>query len=139
MAIPKAVQALIRQQARNRCGYCQSQQRYVYGPLEIEHIIPEAGGGTDDEINLWLGCRMCNNYKGAQMTGIDSQTGISVPLFNPRSQVWAEHFRWSEDGAHIMGLTPTGRVTIAALQMNNQLAVLVRTGWVQAGWHPPED
>lgn len=31
-------------------------------PLEVEHIIPEVGGGHSDETNLCL--RRCNRYKG---------------------------------------------------------------------------
>src|SRR5687767_10685530 len=102
MAVSKELRARIREQARDRCGYCLSQQRYVFGPLEIEHIIPEAIGGTDDEENLWLGCRMCNNYKSTQTHAIDPETGESAPLFNPRNQAWTEHFRWSEDGTRVI-------------------------------------
>ena len=36
-------------QAEDRCGYCQSAQRYVFAPLEIEHILPIARGGSDEE------------------------------------------------------------------------------------------
>ena len=54
------------QQARDHCGYCQSQQKYVLGKLEIEHIIPVTKGGTDNDENLWLACRLCNAYKGIQ-------------------------------------------------------------------------
>jgi hypothetical protein len=139
MAISKALSSRIREQARDRCGYCLSQQRYVFGPLEIEHILPEALGGTDDEANLWLACRMCNNYKGIQISGIDFESGESVALFNPRTQKWAEHFRWSAEGTHVIGQTSCGRVTVDALQMNNRLAILVRTSWVEAQWHPPQD
>jgi len=31
--------------------------------LEIDHMIPKARGGTDEEANLWLACRMCNSFK----------------------------------------------------------------------------
>ncbi|WP_416675394.1 HNH endonuclease [Egbenema bharatensis] len=36
------------------------------GVLEIEYIIPKAVGGSDDEENLWLACRLWNSYKGVQ-------------------------------------------------------------------------
>ncbi len=42
--------------SRRRCSYCLSQQKYVLGVLEIEHIIPKAKGGGDEEENLWLAC-----------------------------------------------------------------------------------
>jgi hypothetical protein len=32
-----------------------------------------------------------------------------------------------------------GRATVEVLNMNNDLAVLVRRNWIQAGWHPPTD
>ncbi|WP_313934772.1 HNH endonuclease signature motif containing protein [Nostoc sp. FACHB-280] len=50
--IPEAVRVQIRTQANNQCGYCRSLQKYVLGILEIEHIVPKAAGGTDDEENL---------------------------------------------------------------------------------------
>ena len=61
-SIPAAVKRRVRQQAENRCGYCRSRQEYVLGFPEIEHIIPRARGGTDDEENLWFACRLCNHF-----------------------------------------------------------------------------
>ena len=55
--------ARVRAQAGNRCGYCLSPQHLILGLLEIDHIIPKARGGSDDEDNLWLACRLCNNAK----------------------------------------------------------------------------
>lgn len=127
----------IRVQAQDRCGYCLSQQKYVLGPLEIEHIQPIALGGTNDEDNLWLACRLCNNYKGIKVDAIDPMTHETVLLFNPRSQSWTEHFQWSADQTQIMGKTAVGRATVLALQLNNIMAVSIRRAWVQAGWHPP--
>jgi 5-methylcytosine-specific restriction endonuclease McrA len=67
--IPKKVQRRVRARARDRCGYCISSQKYILGLLEMEHIHPEALGGTDDEENLWLACRLCNGFKGIQTHG----------------------------------------------------------------------
>jgi hypothetical protein len=44
----------------------------------------------------------------------------------------------SPHGTQIIGLTSIGRATVAALQLNNELAVEVRRNWVLAGWHPPQ-
>jgi hypothetical protein len=60
-----------------------------------------------------------------------------VPLFNPRSGVWDEHFEWIEEGTVIRGKTPQGRATAAALYMNHPDIVAARRLWVIAGWHPP--
>jgi hypothetical protein len=135
--ITDEMRARIRAQADDRCGYCHSPQKYVLGLLEVDHVIPQARGGTDDEENLWLACRMCNGYKGIQTHGYDPMTGRQARLFNPRQQRWTEHFAWSEDGTRIIGLTDCGRATVLALQLNNVIAVMVRREWVAAGWHLP--
>lgn len=125
-------------QAGHRCGYCLTRQEYVPWPLEIEHVVPLAKGGSGEIGNLWLACRSCNSFKGVQTDGIDPFTGQRVPLFHPRNQVWKEHFAWSESGDLIIGLTAVGRATVIALQMNNIVAVTVRRNWIAAGWHPPQ-
>lgn len=107
--------------------------------MEIEHLIPKAKRGTDDEENLWLACRLCNNFKGIQTDALDPESGQRVALFDPRRQRWPDHFRWSEDGATIMGMTPFGRATVVALQLNNVISVMVRRQWITAGWHPPRE
>lgn len=137
--ISEEVRARVRIQAKNQCGYCRSLQKYVLGVLEIEHIIPKALGGTDDEENLWLSCRLCNSFKGVQTYGRDPVTNRKVKLFNPRQQKWPRHFAWTNNGTHIMGLTACGRATVLALQLNNTYAVTVRQAWVSVGWHPPTE
>lgn len=137
--ISAAVRARVRAAAHNRCGYCQSSQRYVLGLLEIDHILPKARGGTDAEENLWLACRLCNSFKGTQIRARDPQTGRWVHLFDPRRQRWSRHFQWREDGTRIIGRTSCGRATVIALQLNHVIAVMVRREWVAAGWHPPTD
>ncbi|MEZ4730823.1 MAG: HNH endonuclease [Caldilineaceae bacterium] len=97
-------------------------------------------GGSNDESNLWLACPICNRHKADKIVAIDPATGVEVPLFNPRTQSWHEHFQWSDDGIQIIGLTPIGRATVVSLQLSDDLdALLVRSNWVLAGWHPPKD
>jgi Zn ribbon nucleic-acid-binding protein len=123
--------------AGNRCEYCLAHQDHVFDILEIDHIIPTAFGGTDDEGNLCASCGLCNRYKGAQHRGSDPQSGEIVDLFNPRGEGWYDHFAWEEQGVYIVGLTACGRATVQALQLNNAIAVTVRRHWVEAGWYPP--
>lgn len=105
----------------------------------IDHIIPEAAGGETVWGNLCVACHSCNEFKGAQMEAQDPLTDQCVPLFHPHQQHWHEHFCWSEDGSHIIGLTPPGRATVAALNMNHPLIVEARRRWARVGWHPPRD
>jgi hypothetical protein len=108
--------------------------------LELEHIIPKSKGGTDDEFNLWLSCPLCNRYKADRTRARDPESGEDTALFDPRRQVWHEHFRWSADGLRIIGQTKVGRATVAALHLDDDPdALIVRAYWIVAGWHPPTD
>ena len=136
--ISKEVRERVRRDAKNRCGYCLSPQQYMMGRLHIEHIIAVAEGGTDDEENLWMACSICNGHKSDKIDEIDPVTGERIPLFNPRTQKWFEHFKWSDDGLQVIGLTPTGRATVIALHLDRDVDALVtRAAWVSVGWHPP--
>lgn len=137
--ISKALREQVAADARYRCGYCLTPQLFTAMPMHIEHIIPLAAGGSSDRENLWLACPLCNGHKGAQTHSVDPITGDLTPLFNPRKQEWHTHFRWSEDGVTIVGLTAIGRVTVIALRLNNEHLVRARRRWVAAGWHPPVD
>ncbi len=136
--ISETTRRRLREQAGNRCEYCLSHQDYVMGRLQIDHVQPIAKGGSDAEDNLCLACELCNQHKWAKTHGMDPQTGQHIALFNPRRQSWIEHFAWSPDGTEIVGLTACGRVTVIALNLNNELAVTVRRNWIKAGWHPPK-
>ena len=45
-----------------QCAYCGAE----HTPLEIEHIVPRANGGSNRISNLTLACRPCNQHKGSQ-------------------------------------------------------------------------
>lgn len=137
--VPKALRERVAAHARHRCGYCLTSEAIVGAPMELDHIIPEALGGLTDEDNLWLACPLCNGHKADRIAAADPDTGETVLLFDPRRQVWAEHFRWASGGQLIVGQTPTGRATIAALAMNRPSLVHARGAWVLVGWHPPQD
>ena len=80
--------------------------------------------GTSDETNLWLSCPLCNRYKADQTHALDPQTGETVPLFNPRSERWDDHFAWQD--TLLIGLTAVGRATIRVLNINDEERQRVR-------------
>jgi hypothetical protein len=135
--IPKKLRHQIVEDAGILCGYCLSDETLMGVSLAVDHIIPIAAGGSTERQNLWLACRSCNEFKGAQTQALDPESKQLAPLFNPRTQDWYEHFAWSKDKAEVVGLTPTGRATVIALQLNRPLLVQARRRWAQAGWHPP--
>jgi hypothetical protein len=135
--IPIELRRLVRADAEARCGYGHTPEAYIGMPLEYDHLYPEALGGPTERENLWLACTRCNDFKGDRIEGRDPETGEVLPLFNPRTQRWAEHFAWSAVGTHIIGLTPLGCATAATLRLNNEFIVVTRQFWVAAGWWPP--
>ncbi len=135
--IPRELRQLVAEQARYRCGYCQTQEAVIGSSMEMDHIVPEALGGATTEENLWLACSLCNSFKGVRITALDPGTGEIVALFNPRTQPWREHFAWEGKGTLVVGRTPIGRATVIALRLNRASLVEARERWVKAGWHPP--
>jgi hypothetical protein len=99
----------VRERAGERCEYCLLAESQVVVPHEPDHLIALKHGGQTTSENRALACFDCNRFKGSDIASIDSVTGELVRLFNPRRQRWFEHFRLN--GAHIVSLTPVGRVT----------------------------
>jgi 5-methylcytosine-specific restriction endonuclease McrA len=136
--IPMALERLVRERANGQCEYCRCLTGFHSDPFAIEHIVPEVRGGFTDEANLALSCLGCNSFKGAFQTGTDPVTNQEIPLFHPRLQKWTEHFRWSDDTTHIVGITATGRATVIKLRLNRSGLVNLRAALHRFGVHPPD-
>jgi len=116
---------MVRERAGDVCEYCQLPQHLSpMAALQIEHIIPIKHGGSSEPENLALACISCNLHKGSNLTGIDPVTDEITPLFNPREDLWEEHFVVS--GIEILGKTPAGRATVRVLNMNSADRLVVR-------------
>ncbi|MGP1382454.1 MAG: HNH endonuclease [Thainema sp.] len=137
MSISATLRAQMQAQADYRCEYCKTSSRLVGMPLVIDHIQPQAEGGSDNPDNLAAACYRCNEFKGAKTFSVDPATNQLAKLFNPRTQQWSDHFAWINGGTHIAGNTQSGRATVIALRLNNDQIVSARTLWITVGWHPP--
>lgn len=89
--------------------------------------------------NLAYACDGCNGHKYQKTEAIDPLTSLSARLFHPRTDKWKEHFRWSSDFLKIEGITPEGRATIAALQLNRVELINYRTALKTINKHPPKE
>jgi hypothetical protein len=127
---------VVAERANGCCEYCRSQVRFAIQPFSIEHIIPRSAGGETVLDNLALSCQGCNNHKYNKTEGRDPVSGDTVPLYHPRKQRWSNHFAWNEDFTLIIGLTPTGRSTVEALQLNREGVVNLRRVLYAMGEHP---
>ena len=83
-----------------------------------------------------VACASCNLAKTDRVAGPDPVTGTTVALFDPRAQVWEEHFRWHEDRTTLVGLTPAGRATVLVVDANNPFRLEARRLWFLLGLLP---
>ncbi len=122
--------------AEGRCEYCQLSQVGQEATFHIDHVTPVAAGGPTTLENLALACVSCSLKKGARQTGTDPSSGEEAALFNPRGDVWLEHFEWS--GPELVPLTAVGRALVSLLQLNRPILVSIRAEEQLLGRHPPE-
>jgi hypothetical protein len=136
MYIPAELRRLVIARAGNCCEYCRLSQDDSPFTFHYEHVVAEKHGGETTAENLCLSCPECNTYKGSDIASFDreTETPILTLLFNPRTQLWDEHFRLN--GALIKPLTPEGRVTVSLLRMNRPEASAERQIFIQLGSYP---
>jgi 5-methylcytosine-specific restriction endonuclease McrA len=125
VAVSRAVRRLVLARAAGRCEYC----RILGWPLTVDHVTPTAvwsepiapalaGLDPDSPDNLAAACALCNRGKSSATTGYDSVTEMEHPLFHPRRDRWEDHFAWADHYLKIVALTPTGRATLAQLDLD---------------------
>lgn len=129
--ISEALRQRVIRRAGERCEYCLVHQRDMLYAHEVDHIIPTKHRGETNAENLCLACLECNRHKGSDIVSFDPETGRITPLFNPRQQVWHNHFQL--EGARIIPLSPEGRVTVFVLKLNDEIRVRARQALIDAG------
>ena len=114
----EALRRFVSRRARDRCEYCLIPQAATpFFTFHVEHIIARQHlESRADPSLLALACNRCNAYKGPNLSSIDPDTRQIVLLFNPRQDLWQDHFVLR--GGEVTGLTPTGRATVRLLNMN---------------------
>lgn len=115
--IPPALKEAVRERAGGRCEYCRMPEAGALFAHEPDHVIAAQHRGTTHLDNLALACIQCNRLKGPNIASVDPETNRIVPLFNPRTERWLEHFR--AQGGRIVPLTPAARATAALLNFSD--------------------
>jgi hypothetical protein len=129
--VTEAERRQIRMRAGDRCEYCHLPQEGHDEQFSVDHVIARKHGGSDGLENLAFCCLRCNLHKGTDLTGIDPTTGTVAPVFNPRRDVWEDHFEFV--GALIRGRSATGMTTVQLLQMNAAERVRLREALLLEG------
>lgn len=118
--------------AEGRCEYCRIRIEDTYFGGEIDHIISIKHRGENVSENLALACQPCNRNKGSDLGSISRTSNTLVRFFNPRTDIWSEHFHVNES-AEIEFLTEIGEVTILILGFNEEERVDERKGLIELG------
>jgi HNH endonuclease len=135
--IPAELRRLVTDRAGGCCEYCRCQAWYTPVSFSLDHIMPRSRRGKTRPDNLALSCLGCNQHKAKRTSALDPETNQGVSLFHPRQHRWDEHFAWRADFTMMIGLTPIGRATIMALQLNRTALVNLRRVLYTIGEHPP--
>ena len=98
----------------------------------MDHVIAEKHVRPTAEHNLCYACPPCNRAKGSDLTTVIN--GKLVRLFNPRIDVWNEHF--ALDGPRIKARSRIGNGTISLLGINDSDRLEMRRILVLAGTYP---
>ncbi|MCY7348786.1 MAG: HNH endonuclease [Pyrinomonadaceae bacterium] len=130
---------LVKKRAKGICEYCRIPENFSPQPFCFEHILPKALSGETTAENLALACQGCNAFKATRTEFADEITETKARLFNPRKQIWNEHFAWSADFTEVFGITATGRATVKALKLNRIGLVNLRRALFVIGNHPPTE
>lgn len=102
---------------------------------QIDHIISVKHGGATTADNLAYSCIFCNIQKGSDLGSINWRTGELVRFFNPRRDLWKEHFRLNE--VVIQPQTGIGEVTVRIFDFNNNERIIERQALMAVGRFPP--
>jgi hypothetical protein len=121
--------------AKHRCEYCLIHEDDTYFGCEVDHIISLKHDGPTEFENLAYACLLCNRRKGSDLGSILVPGGPIIRFFNPRIDVWRNHFHL--DGAAIRGITEIGEVTSRIFGFNAPERILERQSLIAAGRYFP--
>lgn len=121
----------VSKRAKYYCEYCLFPEEFALHGFEIDHILARKHGGLTVLTNLALACLECNRHKGTDIASYDDLTGNLTAFFNPRTQLWTEHFQMQD--AEIIGLTPEARVIVKILQLNEAGRIEQRQMLIELG------
>lgn len=133
--IPLKIRDIVRQRAVWRCEYCLVPEAYHPIPhFHVEHIFSQKHGGLTELPNLALACPECNWKKGTIIGSRKHPRGKFIRLFNPRDDVWQQHFGFN--WAIVRPKTEIGEITCKILGLNDDFRISFREYLMLRGVYP---
>ncbi len=116
------------------CEYCLISEEFARLGCALDHIISEKHRGPTEADNLANACVICNRAKESDIGSIHWDSGEFVRFFNPRKDLWADHFVLVE--ARIDSTTRIGAVTALILGFNDPERLSEREELIVGGCYP---
>ena len=133
--ISSKIRTQVWQRAFDCCEYCLLHRETAFFTHEIDHIISLKHKGKNILLNLALACYYCNRNKGTDIGSI--YKGQFIRFFNPRKDVWQEHFQLDLPTATIQSLSPIGEITATILGFNQVDRIIERQILIASNKYPP--
>jgi HNH endonuclease len=130
--ISDILREFVAKRASFRCEYCRVHAQNSFFAFHIDHIISLKHGGTTSAENLAYTCQICNLSKGSDIATFLEQNLTPVRFFNPRIDIWEEHFELEETGL-LDSKTDIGSATIKILDLNHPESIIERREMLQFG------
>lgn len=118
------------------CEYCLIHADDAFFGCEVDHVVSEKHGGLTTADNLAFACLPCNRRKGSDVGSLAEGTGALTRFYNPRTDVWLEHFAYESDGSMIRPLSEVGEVTVRILGFNQPEQIMERESLRSVGRYP---
>ncbi|MFM9947039.1 MAG: HNH endonuclease [Saprospiraceae bacterium] len=131
-SVSKKNREYVAQRAEFRCEYCLMPEKFSLFTFHIDHIRSIKHGGSSSVQNLAYSCGFCNGNKGTDLgTFLDDDEAL-VRFFNPRKDIWQEHFEVIEGAIHER--SRIGKATVIIFRFNDIERVLERKLLISGGF-----
>jgi 5-methylcytosine-specific restriction endonuclease McrA len=123
------VREYLLQKFTRTCAYCQATGM----PLQVEHVVPRARGGSDRVSNLTLACAPCNQDKGTQTAAEFGHPEVEAQARQPLKDAAAVNAsRWALFGRLQATGLPLEVGTGGRTKWNRTRLGLPKTHWLDA-------
>ena len=127
----KKLRQQVAKNADFKCEYCLTPEFFLATTFHIDHIRSIKHGGKTISQNLAYACPHCNQNKGSDIASYTEEDEL-VRLFNPRKDIWNEHFEVLESGI-ITPISSVGEATINTLSFNQLERIIFRKSLIEIG------
>ena len=132
--ISEGFRELVAARAAYLCEYCLIHEMDTFLDCQVDHIISLKHDGQAEPDNLAYACAFCNRSKGSDVGSVLLPSRQFTRFFNPRTDLWADHFRLS--AATIVPVASIGRATARILGFNGDDRILERQTLIAMGRYP---